>query len=273
MKRTIILAILCLLMVPCTAYAQGETRDNVRLFQSFFEDAHVTPDLYMDLEFNYSYYDFQGVDSGLYQTALRVGLPINPQTELHTRLGMVHADFDNGSETSLSDLYIGGRHMIIDEVTQMSAGAFATFPTGKAETGEDNFDVGLYTALRHPVDYGIVLTGTAGLIYTEKFFPSRFGVIGRGPGNGEDTAIDAPGNFDGDHKAVLRLGSGAIYKHSDAVHFIGEAVYKSRFDYLMLTGGMDYAIDRKSSLRAAIGVGVDDGAPDVMVSLGCFIRF
>lgn len=250
MKSKVMLGILLVLTVCSTSYAQNETKGDIRLFQSFFEDAHITPEPYLDGEFDYSYYDFNRADLGVYQLALRLGLPINPKTEIHGRMGMVHVDPDNGSETGISDLYIGGRHLIIDRETKVTAGGFITIPIGREKTWENNFDAGIYSALRHPVSEEIVLTGTIGLVYTEK--PLQFG---------------------DDHEAILRLGGGAIYQYSNEVSFIGEAVIESRYDYMLLSGGMDYKFDRKSSIRGALGVGVDDGAPDAQVLLSFFIMF
>ena len=247
MRLKAITAILAALLISGTAHAQNETKGDIRLFQSFFEDAHITPDLYLDTEFASSYYDNRIADAWLYELAWRMGVPLNPSTELHGRLGLVHADPDNGSETSISDLYLGGRHLFIDQETKVSAGGFVTIPTGKEETWQDNFDVGAYTALRHPVSSEVVLTGTIGLIFTEKY--SR------------------------DHETTLRLAGGAIYDYSSKVSFLGEAVIETRYDYILLSGGIDYKFDRKSSLRCGLGVGVDDGAPDIQVLLSFFWVF
>jgi hypothetical protein len=263
MKIKTIIGICIAVMICGTANAQDPTKENIRLFQSFFQDAYVTPNPYLDAEFDYQYYDTFGMDTDLYQLAFRVGLPIDPKTELHARLGMVHISPDNGSETSLSDLYIGARHMFIDRETKLSGGAFVTIPTGKQETWEDNLDFGVYTALRHPLEHGFVLTATTGLIYTEKYsgFGFRDDFDGRMFGRSSD------------HKTILRLGGGMIYEHNEKVNLIGEAVYKSRYDYKLISGGIDYAFDRKTSIRGALGLGLDDGAPELQVLLSTFIRF
>ena len=116
MTRKIILAATAFLLIFTTAHAQQDTKGDIRLFQSFFEDAHVASELYLDGEFTYSYYDtpFQGEDYDLFDLGLRAGFPVNPETELHMRLGIVHLDMTDNSETSVSDLYLGGRHMLID---------------------------------------------------------------------------------------------------------------------------------------------------------------
>lgn len=251
MRFRTLTGVLAVLLVSGTAYAQNNpTMDNIRLFQSFFEDAHVTPELYLDGEFAYSYYDDVGIpgnDLDLFSLGLRAGFPITRNTEFHTRIGMVHLDPDNGSETGISDLYLGGRHMIYDQDTRVTAGGFLTLPTGKEKTGQDNFDTGIYGALRHPLTNEVLLTGTVGVLYTEK--------------------------YNRDHEATLRLGGGAIYRHTDKLHFVGEAVMENRYDYMLISGGVDYAIDRKSSLRGSLGFGVDDGAPDVALTLSYFFMF
>ncbi len=251
MKIKAVPGIIALLLFWGTAYAQDDTIGNVRLFQSFFEDAHITPEPYLDGEFDYSYYD-NNLEADYYTFALRAGLPLNPKTELHFRLGVATLDPDGASsETSITDFYVGGRHLLIDRETKVSAGGYVTIPVGKEEAWQDNFDAGIYSALRHPLDRGIVLTGTIGLMYTEKY--------------------DFITN--NDHEATLRIGAGAIYEYTDDVHFVGEAVMESRHDYMLLTGGIDYSIDRKSSLRAALGVGVDNAAPDLRAMLSYFFMF
>ncbi len=262
MKIKAVLGIIAVLLYCGTALAQDDahdgTKENIRLFQSFFEDAHVTPEPYIDGEFDYSYYD-NVLEADYYTFALRMGLPLNPETELHFRLGIATLDPDGASsETSITDLYLGGRHLLMDRTTKVAAGGYVTIPTGKEEAWQDNFDAGIYTALRHPLDKGIVLTGTIGLMYTEKY-----------------DSIPGPGGFgrNNDHEATLRIGGGAIYEYTDEVNFVGEAVMESRHDYMLLTGGIDYAIDRKSSLRAALGVGVDTGAPDMRAMLSYFFLF
>ena len=251
MKIKAVLGIIAVLLFWGTASAQDDTKGNVRLFQSFFEDAHVTPEPYLDGEFDYSYYD-NDLEADFYTFAMRAGLPLNPQTELHFRLGVATLDPDGASsETSITDFYIGGRHILFDGETKVSAGGYVTIPIGKEEAWQDNFDAGLYSALRHPLDRGIVLTGTIGLMYTEKY--DRW--------------------TNNNHEATLRIGGGAIYEYTDDVHFVGEAVMESRHDYMLLTGGIDYAIDRKSSLRTALGVGVDSSAPDLRVMLSYFFMF
>jgi len=251
MKIKALLGIIVLFLLCGTAFAQDPAKGNVRLFQSFFEDAHVTPEPYIDGEFDYSYYD-NALEADYYTFAMRAGLPLNPQTELHFRLGVATLDPDGASsETSITDFYLGGRHLLIDRETKVSAGGYVTIPVGKEDAWQDNFDAGVYTALRHPLDRGIVLTGTIGLMYTEKYdFITNNG-----------------------HEATLRIGGGAIYEYSDDVHFVCEAVMESRHDYMLLTGGIDYAIDRKSSLRAAVGVGVDTAAPDMRAMLSYFYMF
>ena len=253
MKTRIILGAFALIMICSAAYAGDLAKGNIRLFQSFFEDAHVTADIYLDTAFKYEHFDFLGFDFDLYNLTLRAGLPISRDTEIHGALGFVYASPDNGSsEKGVSDFYFGGRHLVYNQVTKVSVGGFVTIPTGREKTGQDNFDTGIYSALRHPLDEKIVLTGTVGLVYTETPYMTR---------------------MDDDHEAILRLGGGAIYQQSDQLNFIGEIVYKTRYDYMVITGGLDYAFDRKSSIRCALGFGLDNGAPDLQFQLSGFIMF
>ena len=139
--------------------------------------------------------------------------------------------------------------MVIDQATKVALGGFITVPTGKEEALEDNFDVGVYGAFRHPLEWGIVATGTVGLVYTER-----------------------PRWFD-DHETILRLSGGAIYPHTENLHFVAEAVFESRYDYMLFSGGLDYRLDQKSHLRGSLGFGVDNGAPDILATLAYFFIF
>ena len=258
MKIKIIVGALALMLFSSIGFAQDETKGQVRLFQNFFEDAYITPELYLEAQVNYRYFDDWGLlapgfDSyDRYGFKVRAGLPVGPKTEVHGSLGLIHVDpgADNGSETSVTDLYLGARHLLVDEATKVSVGGFVTLPTGQEDAWEDNTDFGVYGAARHPLEWGVVATGTVGLYY-----------------------LESPPSFNRDHKTVLRLSGGAIYEWYDNLHVIGEVVSESRHDYLLFSGGFDYTLDPRTHVRGNVGFGVDDGAPDIEVTLSYLFLF
>jgi hypothetical protein len=41
-------------------------------------------------------------------------------------------------------------------------------------------------------------------------------------------------------------------------------MFKTAVDYAMLSGGVDYLLQNNGRVRGALGIGLDDDAPDVM---------
>ena len=67
----------------------------------------------------------------------------------------------------------------------------------------------------------------------------------------------------------MEIGSGLIYPLDKQMNIVGELVIKSEFDYMMLSGGLDYKTV-KGRIRGAIGLGLDDGpaCPDFQIMAG-----
>ncbi|MBC2717479.1 MAG: hypothetical protein HF978_19400 [Desulfobacteraceae bacterium] len=221
------------------AVIKNSTFDHVHQFQSFFEDSPISSTLYMDTGLSYGDYDH----GSLFGLGTRGGYPILPKFEINGALNLLFVDFDHrDSESGLSDLYVGGKYNFYDEKTKMSAGGYITLPIGSEDVGQDNFNYGIYCALRHPVNNKVVITGTAGL-----------------------SIIEHP--WSSDDETSIALGGGCIYAESEQLYFIGELLIKTEIDYMMISGGMDYSLNNKNKIRSALGLGFDDGAPDVQLWL------
>jgi len=67
---------------------------------------------------------------------------------------------------------------------------------------------------------------------------------------------------DDDYDSNLLFGGGTIYKVNEQLNIVGELNIWSKNDYMMLSGGVDYLLGN-GRLRGALGIGLDDGAPDI----------
>ena len=150
--------------------------------------------------------------------------------------------------SGISDILIAGRYNLKPDETKISAGGFITLPIGEEKVGQSNLNFGAFGALRHPLESGMVITGTLGIDFSE--VPKR-------------------GGDDSDYETSLNIGGGVIYPHSDQLSIIGEIGLRTEGDFFLLSGGVDYNIT-SGRVRGALGVGLDDGAPDVML-LGSYL--
>lgn len=221
---------------------QSETFDDVHLFQTFFRDASVDEVTYGEAGFSFA--DFDGRDQlGL---GVKSVFPVYPQVELGAALGFISSDPDVGNgESGISDLLLTGRYNFDAEKTRVSAGGFLTLPTGEENLGQNNVNFGAFGALRHPAADGLVVTGSVGLDFLE---------------------------FGDNRETSLLLAGGVIYQTSDNLNLVGELDIMTEGEFGLLTGGVDYELNSGGRLRGALGLGLDDGAPDVTL-LFSFLHF
>ena len=69
------------------------------------------------------------------------------------------------------------------------------------------------------------------------------------------------------HETSLNIGAGAIYPINEQLNLVGELFMQSEGDYMMLSGGVDYNLG-SGRIRGALGLGLDDGAPDIKIMGG-----
>lgn len=255
---TVILAI-ALIMAP--AYAQKKivkkkttavatsNSNSVHLFQSYFFDAPVAGSGYGEGGLMYSSYEYLNT-LGL---GVQGGYPINDKIEVGTQLLYLNYSPDKGDgQSGISDLGVYGRYNIYNQnQTNFSAGGMITLPIGSEDVGQGHLNFGFYGAVRQLLSNGMTLTGTLGLIFYETktvdFNPNTFKME-------EKTS----------HDSYLNLGAGVIYPINEQLNAVGELSFHSEGDYMMLTGGADYLLG-SGRLRGALGLGLDDGAPDFML--------
>jgi hypothetical protein len=257
MKNALLAAIVFALGCIFSSYpvlAKDKTLDDVHLFQTFFRDSSIATTHYGEAFLQYDDYDF-GTRTFL---GLKGGFPIDPKLEIGARAGFINADPEHGeSEFGLSDILVSGRYDIkeymtfMPKLTKLAAGAYVTLPTGKRKIWEDKTDFGAFCAMRHPTNNGLVFTAVFGLDILDN--------------------IDRRGNYG--HETSVLIGGGVISPVNDQLNIVGELNAWTEGDYVLLSGGFDYKLETGSRVRGALGLGLDDGAPDFSLTVSCLQSF
>ena len=239
-------------------FAQSETRDDVHLFQTFARDATVTENPYGDATLGLS--DFDG--GSVTHLGVRGSFPVSPQFEISGGIAFIGSDPDfGGGESGLSDLRVTGRyHMPTHGRTNFSVGGFLTLPIGKDDLRQGKANLGGFGALRHPVGPRTVITGVVSLDFLKGAPASS--------GGWPFLSINSRGR-----ETVLLIGGGVIHEVKSRIHIIGELNFTSQADFTMLNGGIDYEMQSGGRLRATLGLGLDDGAPDIAIVGGYLHQF
>jgi hypothetical protein len=221
---------------------QNKTQtDQVALFQTFFEDAPIAADFYWEGFFQYL--AFEG-DISTIDLAAQGAFPVGPQTQVGGAWAFRNISPGN---SGLTDLVVSGRHNISQAPAAISIGALMTLPIGSKDIDESNFNFSGFGALRYPLVSGQVLTGALGLEFVEQGSAREAGLL---------------------------LAGGVIVPAGTDLHFIGEINIRSRSDYALISGGVDYVLQGiGGKIRGALGLGVDAGAPDFAFHAGYFLGF
>jgi len=251
MKKSVMffpLVLVIMLAMPL----QAQNLDGVRLFQSYFFDAPIAGAGYGQGGLTYSGYD--GFSS--FSLGVMGGYPINPQIELGTQIHYLSWSPDKGDgQSGISDLDIFGRYNIFNQnQTNISAGAMVTLPIGSEDVGQGNLNFGAFGAIRHSLNSNVTLVGTIGLMFYEK---TEYDF------NFDTFELEEKTSYDN----YLNIGAGAVYQINPQLNLVGELNIKSEGDFMMLSAGVDYALG-SGSVRGALGIGLDDGAPDLMLMAG-----
>lgn len=248
MKKQIkVLVIFCIGLVFLKSTSL-QAQNSVHLMQSFQYDAPVSANIYG--EAGLLYVNFADADVTETIIAARGGIPLNKKMEVVVQLAYVNITPKNFEALSgLADIGLYGRYNFYKKgTTTISAGPFFTLPIGDEDVGQDNFNYGGFCALRHSLQNGMVLTGNVGLEFYETW--------------------EWTGNkMEEKYTNQLLIGAGVIYPLSKATHIIGEFYLKGDMDYSVLSCGLDHKLG-PGRIRAGIGIGLDDGAPDLMIAGG-----
>lgn len=237
MSRVFIAFAVSMLLLFSSVSAQTPSTDKVRLFQSFYRDAPITAVPLVDAGLEFDDYD----GGSFFNLGAKSGIPIKSNFDLGAGVHFISFNPEVGDgESGLSDIWVSGKYRI-DNVfqgnTAFSAGGYITLPTGSEDVGQSNFNFGAFGAIRHPLDNQLTLTGVLGLDFIENILDDR--------------------------ESSLLLGGGVIYDYDPKLNFVGELKIQTEGDYAMLTAGTDYALQANGRVRGALGVGLDDGAPDL----------
>ncbi|MCH8872408.1 hypothetical protein IH824_06485 [candidate division KSB1 bacterium] len=238
-------------------FSQNETLDDIHLFQTFFRDARIADAAYGQATLGFS--DFDGAD--VINIGVTGAIPINPQFEIGGSIAFLNVDPNTGNgESGFSDLRMTGRyHFQSRNLTKITAGGFLTLPIGKDELGQGEINLGVFGAVRHPIGASTVLTGTLSLDFLK----------GGPVGNGGWPALSVSSV---DRETALLLGGGIIHQINTQLSFVGELNLVTEGEFGMISGGLDYKLQSGGRLRGTLGLGLDDGAPDLAIVIS-FLHF
>lgn len=257
MKCRTVAVLLVLVWGVGVSQAQNET-DNVRLLQTFFQDAPIATSPYGEGLFQYSTYDN---DLSSIDLAVQAALPVAEKLQLGGALGFRNISPDVGnSQSGISDLLVSGRYNVVPGPTMISVGALITLPIGSEDIGESTLDFGGFGSLRHRLESGLVLTSTLGLDFEETKVPKS------NPNTGK---VETDSEYDNS----LLIGGGVIYPTKNNLNLIGEINFRTEGDYILLSGGLDYLLKSGGRLRGGLGLGLDDGAPNFTLRAGYLLGF
>ncbi len=235
------------LSVAQMSWAQS-TKDDVRFFEHFFDDAAVVKSMHVEAVGIYA--DLDGGDAFI--IGAQGGMPINRQLDVGARWSFISLDGDaGGSESGISDINLWGRYQLKSQSkANITVGGTLTLPIGDEKVGQDNLDFGGFVAARMPINNGMVVMGSVGLNF-----------------------VEVGGPFGDDRELSIHLGGGAIYQLNSQTHVTGEVGIDTEEDYFALTGGVDHKISSAGRIRGALVIGLDDGAPDFALQGGFLLNF
>ncbi len=261
MFRRITLAVSLLLMISSIGYAQNKA-DDVRLLQTYFQDAPVSEAVVGEGFFQYGTSDFGSAINVNVQSLFAA----TPQLQVGAGIGFQSVNPDDqqdifgntvevNGESGITDLTAAGYYQVMPGVTPISVGALLTLPIGSEDIGEGTFDFSFFGSIRHNTPSGLAITGTFGLEFIEI------------------KGFNAAGRKDSDRETGVLIAGGVIYPLPSGLNILGELNIRTEGDYMLLTGGLDYALKSGGRLRGGIGIGLDDGAPDFALRFGYAMSF
>jgi hypothetical protein len=220
------------------AYSATANLQDVHLFNSWVADAVFTPGVDVEPAFLFSFYD----QANLWFGGARTAIWVAPNVEVGGRFGWAGADPDNGpSGSSFGDLDLFARYrMPVDFPGTLAAGTELRLPTGSADAGQDNTFVRIFGAFRQEMAGAFTFTANLAFEYLD---------------------------FLGDDANGIAVGFGSLIPISGSLTTIVEFNLKTAFEYAIVTGGLDYELPPGGHLRGAVGIGLNDEAPDVELQI------
>ncbi|HNW60836.1 MAG TPA: hypothetical protein PKI62_14240 [bacterium] len=261
MKKLLVVVMFCMLL-PATMVLAQKT-DGVHLFQNFFSDAVVATNPYGEAGLGYNSYDgFSAITAGA-----QGGYPVNEKLEVGVGVHYMNFSYDQegvDSQGGLADPYVGVRYQLTPGPTKFAVGGYATLPVGSEDIGQGNLNFGAFGAVRHQLDQ-FTLTGTVGLnFYEVKTYEDSYFDF--------DKMEVVQGKEKTEHKNYISLGVGGIYPVNKNLAAVGELVMHTEGDFMMLSAGLDYNMGNVR-YRGGLGLGLDDGAPDLSIFASYMLNF
>ncbi|MBN1465617.1 transporter [candidate division KSB1 bacterium] len=265
MVKKFTLALFSVIVISSVGLTKDRT-DDVHLFQSFYRDATIASNPYGEAFANYGSYEY----GSAFAMGVQGGFGVTPALELNGNLGYSSFSPEHGDGVSgLTDLTVAGRYLLHDDDgLRIAAGGLLTAPIGAEEAGYGKLNFGAFGATRYTLPNAMVITGTIGLDFYETitYTDYSFDFV-----NGEYSFVEPEEKTE--YKNSLVLAGGLIYPQSDQLAIIGEILFKTDVDYGMLSAGVDYRLQANGHVRGAVGFGLDDGAPDLLLMLGYLMSF
>lgn len=254
MIRRFVVAVLFL--IAGLSLAQEKT-ESVNLVQTFFQDATIAAQPYGEGFLQYSTYegDLSSIDF-----AVQGAFPVAPKFQLGGGIGFRSLSANNNSEGGISDLAVSGRYKVLTGPTSIAVGGLATLPIGSEDIREGTFDFSFFGALRHALPSGPVITGSLGLEFEEV---KKLEYI-RNTNQLEEGS---------DYENGVLIAGGLIVPMQSGLNIVTELNIRTEGDYVLLSGGLDYALQSGGRLRGALGIGLDDGAPNFVLRGGYYLGF
>ncbi len=254
-RITLILALLALLAPG--ALAQSSSDD--RLFLSFAEDATIVDSQWWEGQIELA--DWDNLDV----MVLRGIVAFQPlqDVEVGGRVGFGDTDSDfalgpDGSGATDLDVWAKYYMRASGSDDEFALGGLLTIPTGDdaAGLGADSFGARFFGSWRRTLP-NIIVTANAGVQLNED------GMIGGVEIEGETAPF---------------LAGGVIFPVSDRLTLTGEAKFEGeRFDGadedIRIVGGVNWRAAARGQVRIAIGIGLEDGAPDTQILGGYAYSF
>lgn len=259
MQRTVLLLSALILVGMFNPLFSQKTMDDVHLIQSFFRDTPITSQPYGEGGIDFNNYE----NASMFGLGVRGGYPINEKIEANVGLRFLNFNYDvpknipgvKDSESGLSDLIVGARYLLSPNTTKIAAGGFVTLPVGSEDIGQGKLNFGAFGSLRHPINEQIVVTGAVGFDFLESKTVEY-----------NDFKLEEKTEYE----LSLHISGGGIYALNEALSLIGELDLMTEGDYMLVSAGADYKLSNLGRVRGALGIGLDDGAPDFQI-LGSFL--
>ena len=249
-----------------TGSGSSPTASHDRLFLAFIEDATLAQNQWWEGQLEISDGRKSPVPPGRDVDAFiaRGLVAFQPwiDVEVGVRVGFGSTDSSGGIDGSgATDLEAWGKYFLDEwQDMELAFGGVVTIPTGDetAGLGEDSFGGSAFGSMRYRLKR-LILSGHLGVQF-----------------NGDGRQINE--TVDRDGETALQIGVGVIYPFSGSVSGIAEISFdggrlEGSDDDLRLLGGLNWRVEGRGNLRAAVTFGLDDGAPDAQVLLSYAAQF